>query len=104
MARLLLCSQFIVMTWPLRVWHTRLQGGEFCPRVDNALRRAVGLNALHIPHPTEVEGARAVAIGLLYLDQNTLEHHRPVVGVMHGGFGFAVLYLLGADDGDLAVD
>src|SRR5215813_3558110 len=90
--------------WPLGVRHARLRGGEFCPRVDDALRRAVGLDSLHIPHPAEVESAWAVAIGLLDLDQNTLEHHCPVVRVMHCGLDFEALYLLGADDGDRAVD
>src|SRR5215831_21145067 len=94
----------MVMTWPLRVRHTRMHGGEFRSRVDDALHRAVRLDPLYIPHPAEVEGARAVAIGLLDLNQNTLEHHRPVVRVMHGGLDFEALHLLGADDGDLAVD
>ena len=74
----------LAFTRPARL--TARRGALF--RVDDALRRAIGLDPLHIPHQAEVKGARAVAIGLLYLNQNTLEYHRPVVGVMYCGLDF----------------
>ena len=62
--------------------------------MDNSLRCAVDLNPLHIPHPAEVQGTRAVATGFLYLDHNTPEYHCPVVGIIHGGLDFEALHIL----------